>query len=62
MSNELSEADTQRAWELADRMIQAIARGDVPKDLTWSEYARLLYALNWGYQFEGELTEDTDNE
>jgi len=54
MNIELSEADTGRAWELADRLLQAVVRGDVPRDLQDDDYLRLLEAANMGFNFEGE--------
>ena len=54
MNIELSESDTGRAWELADRLLQAVIRGDVPRDLQDDDYLRLLEAANMGFKFEGE--------
>jgi hypothetical protein len=55
MNLELSESDTGRAWELADRLLQAVIRGDVPQDLQDNDYFRLLEIANMGFRFEGEV-------
>lgn len=49
----------QRAWELADRMHQAVIRGELAADMTEAEALPVLWVLaNMGYKFEGELDDE----
>ena len=51
--------ELEKAWELADRTIEAVKRGEVPKDATDAEYRKLFLALLiFEATFEGEQTDE----
>lgn len=51
--------ELEKAWELADRTIQAVKRDEVPKGAADAEYRKLLLALLiFEATFEGEQTDE----
>lgn len=55
----------QQAWELADRCIEAVKAGELPKDLSQEEMRLLLWALiefDAKFQHELEVTFDDYDE
>lgn len=54
-----NDALAQRAWELADKAIEAVKRGELPTTLTNEEYRKMFLALLiFEARFEGELKDD----
>jgi hypothetical protein len=48
--------ESQKAWELADQALQAVKRGEVPKEVADEEFRKLFLALLiFEARFEGEL-------
>jgi hypothetical protein len=50
---------TQQAWDMADRAMEAVKRGELPSNVTEEDYRKIfLSLLIFEARFEGEL----DNE
>lgn len=51
--------ELEKAWELADRTIEAVKRGEVPDDAGDAEYRKLFLALLiFEAIYEGEKTNE----